>query len=74
MMDMAPGRNEWSSLVPGIDTPDCPSRRALDALQGATQAAMMMALVWPLVAGMPFFWAPPVWVMGGLARARSGAP
>ena len=29
-------------------------------------ASMMMALVWPLVLAMPFFWAPPLWVAAGM--------
>jgi hypothetical protein len=70
-MDMAPRRNEWLAsgigptvAQPGLDA--CPSRRALDTLQGATQAAMMMAMVWPLVMAMPVFWMPPLWVTAGI--------
>jgi hypothetical protein len=68
-MDMAPQRQDWAMAAgerPAL--PDCPSRRALDTLQGATQAAMMMTLAWPAIALMPFFWAPPFWVIAGMAR------
>lgn len=71
-MDMAPWRGELELVVaarPAV--PDGASRRALATLQDATQVAMMMALVWPAVAMMPFFWAPPFWVMAGIARGRA---
>ena len=75
-MDMAP-RREALGLA-GDDRPagrGCPSGRALDALRDTTQATMMMALVWPAIAAMPFFWAPPLWVMFGLvARRRPSGP
>jgi hypothetical protein len=29
---------------------------------------MMMTLAWPAIALMPFFWAPPFWVIAGMAR------
>lgn len=49
----------------------CVSRQALEAIGDATQAAMMMALVWPAILSMPFFWAPPLWVLAGMsARAE----
>jgi hypothetical protein len=74
-MDMAPGRNQWvaSRMGPAAPRPamaPCPSRRSLDALQGATQAAMMMGMVWPLILTTPFFWAPPLWVAAGIKSSQ----
>jgi hypothetical protein len=77
-MDMAPQRAESRGAAPVIgtvavasrDRPAGPSKRALATLQSATQATMMMALVWPLVVAMPFFWAPPLWVMAGIGRGQ----
>jgi hypothetical protein len=72
IMDMAPWRGELEVAVGARPAQsDGASKRALDTLQGATQVAMMMALAWPAVAMMPFFWAPPFWVMAGIARGRA---
>ena len=49
----------------------CPSRRASATLGEAAGAAMMMAMVWPTIVTMPFFWAPPFWVLAGMSAARA---
>ena len=64
-MDMAP-RHAGLAADDAPAEAGGPSARARDALAGATQAAIMMALVWPVIAAMPFFWAPPFWVMAGI--------
>ena len=68
---MAPNRAELREALAAGRPPvasDAPGR-ALATLRDATQAAMMMAMVWPIVASMPFFWAPPFWIMAGLGAA-----
>ena len=75
-MDMAPWRAEMMAasrcalVRPEPAGPDPAGRavRARDALQGATQAALMMGFAWPLIAATPFFWAPPFFVMAGIGR------
>lgn len=69
-MDMAPWRNEPGATAGARRTqPGCQSQRALDALQEATQATLMMGFAWPAIAVIPFFLAPPFWIMAGIGRA-----
>jgi hypothetical protein len=45
-----------------------PLDQSMAALQGAGQASMMMLCVWPMILAMPFFWAPPLFVLASGSR------
>ena len=71
-MDMAPRWTEtMRDAVAAGEAASCPSRRSLDALQDASRAAIMMTMVWPMIVAMPFFWAPPLFVLAAMRAPRS---
>jgi hypothetical protein len=71
-MDMAPRWAEtMRDAIAAGEAASCPSRRALDALQDASRTAIMMTMVWPMIVAMPFFWAPPLFVLAAMGAAKS---